>query len=124
MLEKPFAAFMDLIVWQKGHQFVLNVYRSTKGFPPIEMSGFTAQFREAAVKICAKISEAYFQSDKVEKLKLLNISQCSLEECKYYLILARDLKYEVVYDMPEQIEEVGRLLSGYIKSIKEKGVRD
>jgi hypothetical protein len=31
--------FQDLIVWQKTHQFVLSVYRSTESFPKRETSG-------------------------------------------------------------------------------------
>ena len=30
-------SFEDLLVWQKAHKYVLNIYRVTKGFPKEEM---------------------------------------------------------------------------------------
>ena len=45
--------FTELIVWQKAHQFVLDVYKLTKGFPKEELFGLTSQFRRAAVSIPA-----------------------------------------------------------------------
>ena len=45
--------FADLVVWQKAHQFVLQVYRLTKSFPREETYGLTSQFRRAAVSIAA-----------------------------------------------------------------------
>ena len=53
MRKEPAKTFQDLIVWQKAHQFVLSVYRSTESFPGKEMYGLTSQFRRAAVSIPA-----------------------------------------------------------------------
>lgn len=47
----PGKSFQDLIVWQKAHQFVLEVYKVTKGFPREEIFGLTSQFRRAAISI-------------------------------------------------------------------------
>jgi hypothetical protein len=38
MERKKASTFQDLIVWQKAHQFVLEVYRSTRQFPKEEVS--------------------------------------------------------------------------------------
>ena len=37
MQRLPARSFQDLIVWQKAHQFVLGVYRLSKGFPREEI---------------------------------------------------------------------------------------
>lgn len=42
-------SFEDLIVWQRAHQFVLNLYKATKSFPKNELFGLTAQMRRAAI---------------------------------------------------------------------------
>ncbi len=42
----PACNFQDLIVWQKAHQFVLNVYRLSKQFPREEVYGLTSSFGE------------------------------------------------------------------------------
>ncbi|HKI77739.1 MAG TPA: four helix bundle protein [Ignavibacteriaceae bacterium] len=85
--------FTDLIVWDKAHKFVLQVYKDTKHFPREESFGLTSQFRRAAVSVPANIAEGFRRRGKKDKIRILNISEGSLEECKYYLILARDLNY-------------------------------
>ncbi|CAN0151832.1 unnamed protein product [Chrysoparadoxa australica] len=37
MNNKPAQSFKDLIVWQKSHQFVLDVYRMSENFPKTEI---------------------------------------------------------------------------------------
>lgn len=110
--------FQDLIVWQKGHEFVLEVYKLTKLFPKEEMYGLTSQFRIAAVSITANISEGYKRTSNKEKLRFYNIAQASLEECRYFLILSNNLDYmSSNTKQVELIEQVSKLLNGYCKSI-------
>ena len=91
-MKSPASRFEDLVVWQKAHQFVLKAYRLSKGFPRAEVFGLTSQFRRAAVSIAANIAEGFKKRGKADKLRFFNIAQDSLEECRYYLILARDLE--------------------------------
>jgi four helix bundle protein len=109
--------FQDLIVWQKAHQFVLSVYRSTEVFPKKEVYGLTSQFRRAAVSIPANIVEGFRKRGKLDKYRFMNIAQGSLEECRYYIILARDLGYIDGKGLMPQLEEVSKLLDAYAKSI-------
>lgn len=115
-------SFEDLLVWQKGHVFVLQVYKLTKQFPKEEIYGLTQQFRRAAVSITANIAEGYKRLSNKEKLRFYNIAQGSLEECRYFLILSKDLEYanEVVKEK-ELIEEVSKMLNAYCRSILNKG---
>jgi four helix bundle protein len=111
--------FTDLIVWQKAHQFVLNVYNLTKEFPREELYGLTSQFRRAAISIASNIAESYKKWSEKEKARFLNMSHSSLEECRYYLILSNDLGYcKTVGIENELLEEISRLLFSYTKAIK------
>jgi four helix bundle protein len=47
----------------------------------------------------------------------LNTSQGSLEECRYYLILAQDLGYGETQTLLRLLEEVSKLLNSYITTI-------
>ena len=115
---KPAQTFQDLLVWQRAHQFVLGVYVLTSHFPRQEMFGLTAQLRRAAVSIPANIAEGFKKRGQADKLRFLNIAQGSLEECRYYLILAADLKYGDPEPLQAQLGEVSRLLEGYTSAIR------
>ena len=47
----------------------------------------------------------------------MNIAQGSLEECRYYFILAKDLKYIQLDGELKKIEVIAKLLSAYSKAI-------
>ena len=112
--------FENILAWQKAHEFVLNVYKTTRNFPPDERFGLTSQFRRAAISIEANIAEGYKKLGKADKLRFLNISQGSLEECRCYLHLSKDLCYitQTAYDeLYATLEETSKLLNGYCKGI-------
>ncbi|NQU38720.1 MAG: four helix bundle protein [Lentisphaerae bacterium] len=109
--------FQDLVVWQKAHRFVLAVYRLSQAFPKSELYGLSSQFRRAAVSIAANIAEGFRKRGRADKLRFYNIAQGSLEECRYYLILTKDLEYGDVTEINLLLTEVSKLLEAYIQSI-------
>lgn len=112
--------FEDLGVWRKAHQLVISIYDLTKQFPADEKFGLVSQMRRAAVSIPANIAEGFNKRGKKDKINFYNISQGSLGELRYYLLLARDLKY--MSDISENevlIEEIGRMLNGLISRIQD-----
>jgi four helix bundle protein len=113
----PARTFRDLIVWQRAHELVLAVYRFTRQFPRDERFGLTSQFRRAAVSIPANIAEGFKKRSRSDKARFFNISQGSLEECRYYLVLAQDLEYCETGIVMTQLEEVSKLLDGYTRAI-------
>ena len=112
--------FEDLLVWRKAHEFVLSVYKYTEAFPKAEMYGLTSQFRRAAVSVPANIAEGFAKKGKGDKLRFYNIAQGSLDECRYFLILSRDLKFGDTTLLNNQLAEVGRLLGSYSRSIRKQ----
>jgi four helix bundle protein len=54
---------------------------------------------------------------KPDKVRFMNIAQGSLEECRYYLMLAGDLEYIETNGLLSQLEEVSKLLDAYAKAI-------
>jgi four helix bundle protein len=113
----PAKSFEQLIVWQKAHQLVLGIYRLTDSFPRHEIYGLTSQLRRAAVSIPANIAEGFKKRGRADKARFLNIAQASLEECRYYLILAKDLNYGDTTRLQPQLEEVSKLLEAYAAKI-------
>ena len=109
--------FQDLIVWQKAHQFVLSVYRLSKGFPREEIYGLTSQLRRAAISVPANIAEGFKKKGRLDKVRFMNIAQGSLEECRYYLILSNDLEYANTMKLMLHLEEVSKLLFRYSAAV-------
>ena len=113
--------FEDLIVWQKAHQFVLLVYKLTEVFPKNEVYGLTSQFKRASISIPANIAEGFKKKGIKDKLRFFNIAQGSLEECRYYLILTKDLGFSDNITKEKQLlEEVSKLLNSYCRTILER----
>lgn len=117
-------SFKDLIVWQKAHEHVLKIYALTTVFPKEERYGLTAQMRRAAVSVAANIAEGFKKSTAADKLRYLNISEGSLEECRYYAVLAKDLNYGVDPLIEELQNTVGKLISGYASGIRRRTSMD
>lgn len=113
----PARSFEDLVVWQKAHAWVLDVYRFTDRFPPKELYALTSQLRRAAISVPANIAEGFKKRGVRDKLRFFNIAQGSLEECRYYLILARDLGYGDSTELSHRLAEVSRLLDSYHRTI-------
>lgn len=121
MKRLPAKSFEDLIVWQKAHQLVLAIYRMSDSMPKSEQYGITSQLRRAAVSIPANIAEGFKKKTKADKARLMNIAQGSLEECRYYLILVKDLKFGSCDGAMNQLEEVSKLLDAYTSSLLASG---
>lgn len=120
--------FEDIIAWQKAHAFVILVYQTTRIFPDYEKFGLTSQFQRAAVSIAANIAEGYKKISKADKLRFLNMAQGSLEECRYYCILSRDIGYidiQTYEALNNAVYQASSFLNGYIKGIVENsGIKD
>ena len=115
-------SYRDLEAWKRAHEFVLKTYHISETFPKSELFGLTSQFRRAAVSIAANIAEGYRKQGKADKLRFYNIAQGSLEECSYYLILAKDLGYisnEVFNETNNLLSLASKLLNNYYKAILE-----
>ena len=113
--------FSDLVVWQKAHAFVLAAYQLTGSFPKQEIYAATSQMRRAAVSIASNIAEGFKRRSRLEKIHFLNIAQGSLEESRYYLILAQDLRWADTRRARDQIDELSRLLESYREAIQRSG---
>ena len=118
MKREPARRFEELLAWQKAHQFVLEAYRCSAKFPRTEVYGLVSQVRRAAVSVPANIAEGFKRRHKPDKLRMLNIAQGSLEEARYYLILAVDLQYGPCDGLHRQVGEVARLLGAYTHAIE------
>ncbi len=114
---KASRSFQDLVVWQKGHQMVLQIYKQSSDFPQHEIYCLTQQLRRSAISVPANIAEGFKKRGKSDKARFFNIAQGSLEETRYPLLLAKDLGYFENNELFTDIEEISRLLGAYSQRI-------
>lgn len=77
--------------------------------------------RRAAISVPANIAEGFRKRGIKDKINFYNIAQASLDELYYYIILSKDLGFILnSSDYMNKIEEIARMLTGLIKSIKER----
>lgn len=111
-------SFTEIKAWQKAHELVIFVYNLTNNYPKTETYNLTSQTRRSAVSIPSNLAEGFKRTSRNDSVHFYNIAEGSLEELKYQLLLARDLRYiddqsyKNVYDL---CQEVGRLINGWIK---------
>jgi four helix bundle protein len=100
-------SFKDFIVWQKAYQLVLEIYKTTKNFPKLEIYCLVSQMRRAAISIPSNISEGYARQHKLEYRQFLSTAYGSLCELETQALLSKDLQYISEWDY-KRIEELAR----------------
>ena len=73
--------------------------------------------RRATFSVPANIAEGFKKRGKADKLRFYNMAQGSVEESRYYLILARDLGYGSTARLMSALEEISRMLEAYMRAL-------
>jgi len=110
-------SFTDLLIWQKSHQLVLEIYRLSLKFPKEEIYGLTSQIRRSATSVPTNIAESYRRRTPSDKGKFLNIAQTSLDETLYHLILVHDLEYADTIQLRNNLDEISKMLNAYYQAV-------
>jgi four helix bundle protein len=121
MSTEKIESWHDLIVWQKAHAAVLDVYRHTKNFPPEERYGLTSQLCRAAVSIPTNIAEGKGRGSLAEFRQFLVIARGSIEETRYLLLLAKDLGFlpmESQNSLESIYTEISKMTNALLRSLK------
>lgn len=114
--------FTDLIVWQKGHELVLLVYKMIKEFPKEEKFGLSSQITRAVVSVTSNIAEGFGRQTYKEKIQFYYIAQGSLVELTNQLYIAKDVEFinvDLFNKIFMQIETTHKLLNGLITKSKQ-----
>ncbi|MCK4426031.1 MAG: four helix bundle protein [Deltaproteobacteria bacterium] len=113
----------EFMVWQRAHNLVLKCYRVTATFPKTEVYGLVDQIKRAAYSVPSNIVEGQSRNTTKEYLSFLYTARGSLEEVRYFLLLAQDLGFvtsETYRDIENNCQEVSLMLNALIKSLKDK----
>ena len=116
-------SFEDLEVWRLAMDLVPDVYKLTQRLPRHEMFGLTGQLQRAAVSVSANIAEGQARHHTREFLHHLSVARGSLAELFTLALVAERLSYlssEEKKELVDKIAHVRMLLSGLIKSLKNR----
>ncbi len=95
------------------------MYRIVKVFPAYELYGLASQVRRAGISVASNIVEGFKRRSVLDSIHFYNMADASLEEVKYQLLVARDLKYindEIYQKVIILAEEVSKMLRSWIES--------
>ena len=119
----PLKKFADLDLWKVAHQLSLTVYRLTCRFPKHEAYGLTSQMRRCAVSVPSNVAEGWGRRSTKDFLRHLAIANGSLEELRYFLILARDLDYcsnDDIAALNADVDRIGAMITALEKSLQKR----
>ncbi|MGK2859518.1 MAG: four helix bundle protein [Thermoanaerobaculia bacterium] len=112
--------FEKLIVWQRGMDLVVEVYRATKAYAADERFGLTSQTRRAATSIPLNIAEGCAARSRKEFAQFLSVALRSQYELATAIRIGLRLGYldqPLFDDLDHRTSEVGRLLQCLSDSI-------
>lgn len=115
------SSYKDLIAWQKAMELVAMVYDATDAFPSHEQFGLVSQLRRAAVSVPSNIAEGKCHYSNRDFVRFLRHARGSLAEIETQILISQDRKYlpdMTVTTLTKRLDELGRILSGLINSLK------
>jgi four helix bundle protein len=112
--------YKDLIVYQKAYKLAMDIFETSKKFPPEEKFSLTDQIRRSSRSVCANLAEGYRKRRYPAHFVLkLSDSETENTETQVWLDFARDCKYlapELYSDFTFRNNEVGKILWSMIQN--------
>ena len=114
--------YRKLMVWERAMELVAAVYLMTDLMPDSERFGLISQMQRAAVSIPSNIAEGHSRSHTGDYLRHLSFARGSLSELETQITISvrvKRLSREHATEAWELSQEVGRMLTGLIKSVSD-----
>ena len=122
MKENTERGLESLKLWQRSIVFAKGICSEILPLlPPDEKFSVTSQLRRSCQSVPANIAEGYGRYYYQDNIRFCYIARGSLEETFSHLTLARELDYlelDVYNSVCDDIQEMRRMLSGYISFLK------
>ncbi len=119
----PISSYRDLRVWQHAMDLVVRVYHLTSHFPKNELHALTDKLQRSSVALAAHIAEGHGGEHLGEFLHHLALAGSALMQVETLMQIADRLAYLPANEADitlRHCDEIGRMLTGLIKSLKRK----
>jgi four helix bundle protein len=103
---------------------VVRCYETTRAFPASERYGLASQLQRAVVSVPANIAEGQAREHRKEFLHHLSIAHGSVAELETHIEIAKRVGYlesDAARLLFTQTEEVGRMINGLRRSLRQTG---
>lgn len=121
MADNAYKIFTDLEVWKKARLLKNEIKDLTDSFPSEEKFRLTDQLIRSSRSVTATIAEGHGRFTYKDQVHFCIMARGSLSETLNHLIDAFDCKYisqEQLIFYKEKIEEVHKLINGYITFLR------
>ncbi len=118
--------FEDIESWKSARKLTKQIYEITAAGEFTRDFGLKDQIRRASVSTLSNIAEGFERGGDQEFLQFLSIAKGSCGEVRAQLYVALDQGYvsaESFETLSKTATEVGRLISGLMKYLKESNLR-
>jgi four helix bundle protein len=118
--------FEDIESWKKSRELTKSIYRITLNQGFARDFGLRDRIRRASVSILSNIAEGFERDGDKEFIQFLSMAKGSCGEVRAQLYVAFDQEYVDAGGFTFLIrmaEEISRLLSGFIRYLKESGMQ-
>ena len=117
-------SYKDLEVYRQSYEQAKRLYALSAKYPKVEQYALASQVRRAAVSIPLNIAEGYGKVETgKELLRYLSMARGSSAELEVLLDFSKDFGYisEEEYTQAKEVQEqVGKMLTGLIRSIRSR----
>lgn len=110
-------SFRDIIAWQKAHLLCVEVYKILENNKDYS---YKDQIQRASVSIMNNIAEGHSKRSDKSFRNFLLIVKGSAAEVESMIELGKSLGYFTANqhdNLTKQVDEISRLLSGFVKSL-------
>ncbi|RYD90756.1 MAG: four helix bundle protein [Sphingobacteriales bacterium] len=116
-------SFTELKVWQKARALKNDIFQLVKSFPTEEKYRLVDQIVRSSRSVGANIAEGHGRFTFKEQVRYCIQGRGSLSETLNHLVDSLDCNYineETFFEYKNKVEEVERLLNGYITYLRNK----
>jgi len=117
-------SFKDLLIWQKGIEIVVLVYKIIADFPENEIYALSSQIKRCAVSIPSNIAEGYGRQSSQSYKNFIKIARGSLYELETQLIIAEKLKFfksdYLITEIMLLITEENKMINSFLNKLESK----
>jgi four helix bundle protein len=112
--------FRKLKVWQRGMDFVTDIYEASRNFPSTERFGLTDQIRRAAISIPLNIAEGSGAGFSNEFQRFLSYARRSTYEVMSALEIAKRLGYcrdKELKNLLDKADQIAAMIVGLSRKL-------